>query len=202
MRNTQKISTFLTKNIGKTLPNKTNEELEIINYGLETIIMNLYKFIIIMGLAFILHITTLVLITMFVSGSLRFFTSGVHAKNWYVCLVMSIFNFIAIVLISVAITIPLSIASMMILFSYIIIYIYAPADTKSKPMVNPKKRKIHKSLSLIYATVLLLGTYIQSDLVLMNITVISIFLIAVYITPFFYGILGQTYANYKNYPSS
>ena len=199
MKRSKMLSNKLTAQISERLPNKTPEELEIINYGIESFIMNIYKFALMIALAYWLNITKMFIFTLCTYGFIRFFASGVHARNWYVCLITSSLALFGIVFISQIAEIPLIIKSVLFLFSLILFWKYSPADTEERPIVNMKKRKFLKLGSILTATGLFVYSFLAPTTVIGNICILSFVVSGLFTTPLIYRLYGKKHNNYKEY---
>lgn len=61
-----------------------------VEYGLSILFVDLFKMIVMYGIAFLLHIVGAVFITHLVFISVRFTTKGFHASNSAVCTILSV----------------------------------------------------------------------------------------------------------------
>ena len=77
----------LTKRIQKEMPDIDDERAEIINYGLHLLIGELPKTFIILGLAYLLGVFKLTLITVLVLLPYRAVSGGFHLKTHIGCIV-------------------------------------------------------------------------------------------------------------------
>lgn len=196
---TNQISTHITKQISIQLPKKTKDELAIINYGLETLLMNVYKVLIIFLIASWLDILTLAFISFAIGSIIRFFASGVHAKNWWLCLGISSINILATAYVSQFIHISLSLTLSIMLLTVITFYLYAPADTAAKPIINKKKRTFNKWGSIIATGILGALILVLNIPIFLNIYCLNLLFLSFYTLPITYNLFGQTYRNYDNY---
>lgn len=176
----------------------SEEELEKMKYGVEGIYFTIEKLVIILLLSLVLGILKEVIILLLFYNFLRYFGFGFHAKTSTQCLIIStlLFCIIPFLLIKNIICFKYKfIITLICLFNFII---FAPADTKKRPLINKKKRLIWKSL-LIISTILLyiLSMFITKDI--SNLIILSIISEMFMTNPLIYIITGQTYNNYKNY---
>ena len=77
----------LTKRIQKEIPDIDNERAEVINYGLHLLIGEIPKMFIIFGIAYILGILKMTLLTILVLIPYRVCSGGVHLKTHIGCTV-------------------------------------------------------------------------------------------------------------------
>ena len=81
----------------------------------------------------------------------------------------------------------------------ITISIFSPADTKKRPIINKKRRKIYKILSTIISIIyVLLSVKIENNYI-ENCLIFSIILQNILISPITYKIFKLPYNNYKEY---
>ena len=90
-----KFCAYLTKKIRKEMPEVDDERAEIIMYGLQNIIGELPKGIIIYAIAYALGIFKLTLISTLVIAPYRCVSGGVHMKTHIGCIITS-FLFLAL----------------------------------------------------------------------------------------------------------
>ena len=181
--------------------NLTQEQIEKYRYGIEGIYLTITKLIIIFFLGIILGIIKEVFLLLLFFNILRFFGFGYHAKSSIECLIISITFFVLL---------PFLVSKELLVFKYKIViislcllnfFIFAPSDTKKRPLVNKRKRLIRKGLlllvSLIYSIVILnYSNNISSFIIL------SLLIEAIMVNPATYKLFGQPYNNYKNYQIS
>ena len=82
-----KICMFLTNKIRKEMPEIDDERAEVINYGLQIIIGEVPKVFITLGVAYLLGIFKLTLITFLLIMPYRSFSGGFHLKTHLGCII-------------------------------------------------------------------------------------------------------------------
>ena len=82
-----RICLFITNKIRKEMPEVDDERAEVINYGLHLIIGELPKTFIILGLAYLLGIFKLTLLTVVLLLPYRSVSGGIHLKTHIGCIV-------------------------------------------------------------------------------------------------------------------
>lgn len=176
----------------------SEEDLEKIDYGIKIIVSNIFKLIILFSTAYFLHITKYVLIALIAFATIRLFSSGIHANSTMQCIIMNYILFFGNVYLSIYF--PMKTISKVIIFiiSVILLFLYAPADTKKKPLVSKKLRKSLKIKSIITSTILFIISLIVKSPINSTIIVYSILESALVVTPASYKLLGQSYNNYLN----
>lgn len=198
----KKLLNNITNNIKKNNKEITEEELEIINYGLESLYLTFTKIIIIILLSIILGILKETILMLLFYNIIRFFAFGLHAKNSIACLITSLTLFIGGTYLAIYLNINLELKIILATISLILIAIYAPADTEKRPLINSKKRKRFKILSIITSLIItcliiyLDGNYIS------NFMLIGFIESTIMILPITYKIYGLPYNNYRNYSNT
>ena len=186
-------------NIKKNQPEKNEEELEIIEYGLEAIYLTFTKIIIILLLSIVLDIFKETLLMILFYNVIRLFAFGLHAKNSTTCLIMSIILFIGGTYLSIYVNIPIILKIILSITCIVLIIIYAPADTEKRPLINAKKRKRFKILSIITSLIITFLIVYFNDNYLSNFMLIGMIESTIMILPITYKLYGLPYNNYKNY---
>ena len=140
-----KICAYLTKKIRKEMPEIDDERAEIIMYGLQNIIGELPKGIIIYAIAYILGIFKLTLISTLVIAPYRCVSGGIHMKTHIGCIITSFLLYSLPALFGKYVVIGENIKYILALivwgFGIIMIRLYAPADTENLPILRKKERK-------------------------------------------------------------
>lgn len=187
------------KNIKKFKPNLTDEDLEIIEYGLEGTYLTITKLIIILVLSIILHIFKEVLLTILFYNIIRFSAFGIHASKSSYCLISSLILFIIGPILTIYLHINLILKIVLSIICIICIILYAPADTVKRPLINKKKRTRFKIISIISSLILTSLIIIFNKLVISNIILLGLIEATILILPVTYNLFGLPYNNYKQY---
>ena len=193
-----KICLFLTHKIQEEMPDVDNERAEIINYGLHLLIGELPKNCIILGLAYVLGIFKLTLLTVILLLPYRVVSGGFHLKTHLGCIIGTTLIYCGIAKISCYIIFYNQILKYIItllvwIFGIIMIHLYAPADTENVPILSKKERKHKKILSYIFLSIALAVSYIISNKEISNILLLSYFVQSISITKFAYKITNNKY---------
>ena len=194
----EKFCTYLTKKIGKEMPELTEERLEVINYGLQNIIGEVPKIFITIIVAFLLGIGKLTLWSILVISIYKCFAGGVHAKTHIGCITSTTLIYCGTAFLAKYINIPtIEIKYICIgvvwIFSMIMIKLYAPADTEEVPILRKKERKTKQILSYIVATIELIIAAVIPDTIISNLIIIGILAETITITRFIYKITNNKY---------
>lgn len=152
-----KICTYLTNRIRKEMPEVDDERAEIIMYGLQNIIGELPKGIIILIIAYLLGIFELTLISILIIAPYRCFSGGVHMKTHIGCITYTLILYSGSALIGKYVVLSGIIkyitAFIIWAFCMIMIKFYAPADTENVPILRKKERKQKQIFSYIILTI-------------------------------------------------
>lgn len=186
-------------NIKNNNNNLTEEKLEIIEYGLESLYLTFTKIIIILILSIILGIFKETLLMILFYNVIRLFAFGLHAKNSIACLITSLILFIGGTYLSIYLDIDIIVKLILSTICIILIIIYAPADTEKRPLINSKKRKKFKILSIITSIIMTSLIIYFDDNYISNFMLIGFIEATIMILPITYKIYKLPYNNYKSY---
>ena len=173
--------------------------IEELRYGLVSIYLTFSKFIIISALAIILGIFKEMLVLLIIYNILRVVSFGLHASKTWICLVSSILIFIVGPIVCMNIEINNLVIAIISIITIPIIYRYSPADTKKRPIVNPRRRKVFKYLSTIFALVFCIVALTINNSFIINCLMLSLIIQCIVIHPYVYKLFGMSYDNYKNF---
>ena len=137
----KKILNNCIKNIKINKPELNEEQIEIIEYGLESIYLTITKIVVIVLLSIVLNIFKETILMILFYNIIRLFAFGLHTKNSTACLFTSISLFIFGAFLAIYLKISIITKIILSVISLILIIIYAPADTEKRPLINEKKRK-------------------------------------------------------------
>lgn len=181
--------------------NPTYDDIKLaeLRYGLEAMYLTVTKLVVIFVIAAILGIFKEMIIMLLVYNLLRTTGFGLHATKSWICLVTSTSIFIILPFVSKLIIIPAIVKWIFAIISTILIFLYAPADTKKRPLIHRKKRIIYKVLTTISCIVLnIVAIYINNS-TLSNLIIFAICTEIILILPLTYKIFHLSYNNYKTY---
>ena len=187
---------MLMKNIDN---NKyTKDEIEIIKYGYESVYITITKILFIILISLLLNIFKEVIIFLLIFNVIRTFAFGLHATKSSICLVSSTLIFIGLSFILQYINLN-SISKLLIgIILVIYIFIYSPADTYKRPIINKKRRQIFKYLSTFISIIYIVVSILTKNYI-SNCFLFSILLECIFISPITYRIFNLPYNNYLNY---
>jgi accessory gene regulator B len=179
--------------------NKYNEQRLIeMRYGLESFYLTITKLVVITILAILLGIFKEYIIFTLMYIPLRTVSFGWHANTTKACWIISPIAFLLIPYLGSILEINLITKIIVLFISLIIFYLYAPADTKKRPIVAPKRRLTFKLLSI--SVILIYSIFIINFSTLTtNLMILAIVYQCLLINPITYKLSNQPFDNYKNY---
>ena len=193
-----KICLFLTHKIREKMPEIDNERAEVIDYGLHLLVGELPKNFIILGIAYILGIFKLTLLTVILLLPYRIVSGGFHLKTHIGCILGTLLIYCGIAKISCYIIFYNQILKYIItlsvwIFGMIMVHLYAPADTENIPILSKKERKHKRIMSYIFLTMGLIASCVIPINEISNILLLSYFVQSVSITRLAYKITKNKY---------
>lgn len=194
-----KFCTYLTNKIRKEMPDIDDERAEIIMYGLQNIIGELPKGIIILFIAYLLGIFKLTLVTVLIVAPYRCFSGGVHMKTHMGCIIYTLILYSGSALLGKYIvltgTIKYIVALLVWAFCMTMIKLYAPADTENVPILRKKERRQKQIFSYIILTVEIVCAVIMNNTVIAGIIIFGDFIQTLTITRLAYEITDNKYGH-------
>lgn len=194
-----KFCAYLTNKIRKEMPEIDDERAEIIMYGLQNLIGELPKGIIILIIAYFLGIFKLTLISMFIIAPYRCFSGGVHMKTHMGCIIYTLILYSGSTLLGKYIVlegiIKYLLAGLVWSFSIIMIKLYAPADTENVPILSKKERKQKQLFSYIVLTLEIIIAIMINNSTIAGIIIFGDFIQTLTITRIAYKITKNKYGH-------
>ena len=192
-----KITNSLTNKIRKEMPDIDEERAEIINYGLQIILGEVPKVILMLVIAYLLGVFQLSLITFLIVLPYRTFSGGFHLRTHIGCIVTTCTFYCGVAVLAKNLVLDDITKDIFIIattiFGMIMIKLYAPADTEDVPVLSKKIRKQKQVLSYIFfVSGLLVAFFIKNNLI-SNIIIFSYIAQTVMITKFAYRITKSKY---------
>ena len=184
-----KIENFVVAHIEE----KDSRKIETIRYGIKVFLINAYKIPIIFIIAYMLGIFKYTIISYACFGALRTFAGGIHAERWFACILSSMI----VIYSPVYLSIYLNKSHNIILFiiTLTIIALYAPADTKKKPIQSYRLKADLKSDSILTVmTIFVASIFLPKNI--SSIMVISIFIESLLVLPITYKIFRKECSSY------
>lgn len=195
----ERISNYLVDNIickGETI---TDDEKDVLNFGVTRIVEDVPKYIIMLTIALLTNTIKELGLVFLIMVVYKTFIGGAHARTNLICLISSNITFFTPIIISKLIDINNVVLTVMYItiaiISLLVIYFIAPADTEEVPIINAKKRKMLKfkgfiSLTIIYTILILFIN--NSDI--KEIVLFTILLIDIYATKPIYRLFKCKYS--------
>ena len=177
----------------------SQRDIDKIKYGLEGLYLTITKLIFIIIVSIILGIWKETLLLILIFNGIRLTAFGVHAKRSIDCLISSTLFFILFPILCIKLTIPLIVKIILFIPLTVLIEIFAPADTEKRPLINKKKRKIYKMLSIMISIIYMTIAIVIKDNTLSNCFIFAIVIQIIIMLPMTYKIFGVSYNNYKTY---
>ena len=179
--------------------NKEGIELKKMILGMEILLHNMPKMVLMMAIAVYLSILPQTLVTWLSFIVIRRNSGGLHAGNSITCTIMTLLMFVAV---PYALTeIQIGIGAFLLIFAVIGLglYRYSPSDTAARPIIGKKKRaRLKKGAVAACVFILALGLLLRNEMLYGLFTAGALYaLIAV--LPFTYKILGESMNNYESY---
>ena len=193
----------LTNKIRQEMPDIDDEEAEVIKYGLELIIGEVPKILLLFIIAIVLKIGWLVIFAYFTMLPYKITAGGFHLKTNIGCTIGTLTIYYGNVLISkyiiwTPIYAKYTVIFMIFVFSIIMVSLYAPADTVNLPILTKRERKTKRILSYVFATITLLVAIIIKDNILSNILLLNVLIESICISKVAYKLTKNEYG-YENY---
>ena len=124
---------------------------------------------------------------------------GLHATKSIYCLISSILLFIVGALICKYVIFPFWFSLASSIVCNICMFLYAPADTHKRPLVNKNKRRRFKFLSVLGGVIYTFLIIIFKGSYIVNYLTIGLIEAVLMILPITYKIFNLPYNNYKTY---
>ena len=193
---------FSINRIRKKYPEYDDDKLEVIEYGLEALYITITKTIVMFSIALLLGIVKEVFLVILFYNIIRTTAFGMHAKKSSHCYIISGVLFVGMGLICKYVPISIYVKYIISMLSLITIIIYAPADTYKRPLLNEKKRKRFKLLTIINSLIYIILIIILKDHSISNYLVVGLLDASLMIHPLIYRMFQLPYNNYKNYEAT
>ncbi len=185
--------------------NQSDEEREILLFGITRIVEDIPKILGIIVIALLLDIVKEILIITVVIMLYKTITGGVHAKTNWGCFICSAVFYLVItyaskLLIFSGIT-KYGIYLIVYIFSLYTIFVYVPADVPEIPKVNMKIRKTLKVKAIIMLNIIyIISIFLINDSILQNLIIYTVFLTGIMTTRTLYNLFRTQYG-YETYIS-
>lgn len=180
-------------------PNYNETELAEIKYGLTSLYLFITKMIVITICAFFLDMLRELLLFILIYSGIRAPSFGIHATKSWICLISSTLIFIGVPFLSLHLNLPLILKCLIGGICIVLLFKNCPADTKKKPIVNPKRRLAYKYLSTFVAIIYTALSIVINNQFFANLFLLSLVVQCVITAPLVYRIFKQPSNNYIAY---
>lgn len=191
------ICTFLTNRIRKEMPEVDDEKAEIIFYGLQNILGEIPKTILLFLMATVLGILKETVITFILIMPYRSASGGFHLKSHMGCILGTSLYYFGIVFLSKYVVFSQMIKYVTIfliwIFGMIMIKKYAPADTENVPILSKKIRRKNQILAYVFFSIGLVIAGILNNNVISNILIFGNLIQTLTITKLAYRLTKNKY---------
>lgn len=177
----------------------TEDELEQIEYGLVSIYLLITKLIVIFAICLIIGTFKEALLFLILYNIIRLPSFGLHASKSWICLLTSSIIFVGLPIIMKNIDFNLITKTIIGLYGVIFMYLFSPADTHKRPIINKKRREVYKILSVLITFIFTISSFIIKDNYICNCLLFSIIIQTIIISPLTYKLFNMPYNNYKTY---
>ena len=128
-------------------------------YGIYVFYLNAAKTLLLIAIALMLGILPYVTVFALAYGWLRIYSFGVHLHSTFACTMVGLVYYLGSTYLSLYVTIPLMVKAVMLLVCMWIFIVYAPAQTKKRP-IPEQQRKALKVKSLRTFAIITIAVFI------------------------------------------
>ena len=183
----------------KKMPEITDEQGEVILYGLQLLVGEAPKMILLFGISFILGFGLEMVFAYFAIMPYRAVSGGFHLHTHLGCIIGSAIFYYGDVLISKFLVLgsveKYILVALSLIFGILMVSMYAPADTENVPIISKKERKTKKILSYITLILTLVVALIIPNQVYSNILIIGSIIQSMTITRIAYKLTNNKYGH-------
>lgn len=176
-----------------------SKQEKIFKYTLESLYSFCTKSAVILLLSLLLNTFEITFLTLFLYSLLRGFTFGIHATKNIYCWMISLTVYIICPYVIVHYEILIYVIHTIFILGVTAILLWAPADTKARPLIHKKKRIVNKCIALFITSMLVTLSLILDNQNLKEIISIILLLNLICTCPLTYWIFKQPYKNYRFY---
>lgn len=195
----EKFCGFILKRMKEKMPEITEEQGEIILYGLELILGEFPKIIFLFVLGFIFGVGWYVLFAFVTMLPYRAMSGGFHLHTHLGCIITTNLFYIGNVFISKYLILDsiekYILIGLSLIFGILMISMYAPADTENVPIISKEERKKKKILSYVTLAIMLISAIWIQNRILSNILIVGSILQTMTITRIAYKITKNQYGH-------
>lgn len=175
----------------------SQDEIAEIRYGLEILQTNIPKIIAIGFASFLLGQFNEFIMLLIIMSFLRSKAFGIHAEKSSTCFIVSLLMYIGAQYMIVSFDPTLIVHILICILGLISMYLFAPADTEKRPLLNKKKRELFKKQALFITMTIVTLSIIFFGTTFSECCMWGIILTTIMINPITYVLAGQSYNNYE-----
>lgn len=194
-----KICEFILNRMKKEMPDITKEKEEVIKYGLQLIIGEIPKTLLLFAVSFLLGFGWYMLFAYITIMPYKMVSGGIHLHTHLGCITVSAISYYGTILLSKFLNLDslekYILIALSFAFGILMISLYAPADTENLPIISKKERKTKKILSYIILTITLGIAIFLKDSTLSNILIIGTVMQSLFISRLAYKITNNKYGH-------
>ncbi len=177
----------------------TKLQIKKLKYGLEGFYNLATKLIVLLIITITFNLLKELILLIFIYSFFRLYGFGIHAKKSWQCWLTTIPIYIGgCFFIKYQVVSPF-IENTLWLLGFISFLLFAPADTKNRPLIHESKRKKAKFLSLLILIISYIINYYVNNQELLNATLYALIMESIVINPLTYKLFKAPYNNYKAY---
>ena len=195
----EKFCNYILSKMKKKMPEITDEQGEAILYGLQLLIGEAPKMILLFGISFIFGFGLEMLFAYFALIPYKTVSGGFHLHTHLGCIIGSTVFYYGNVILSKLLVLDsiekYVLVALSFVFGMLMISMYAPADTENVPIISKKERRQKKILSYITLTLTLGVSLIIQNQVYSNILIIGSIIQSLSITRIAYKLTNNKYGH-------
>lgn len=176
-----------------------DKDIKIYRYGLEALYNLVTKTIVILIITHFTKSTKECLLFILFYTFLRIFSYGLHASSSLTCWITTLPIYVGGSLLIKYLTAPKNVVIALWIIYILFVILWAPADTKKRPLIREKRRKLLKIESLIITIIYLLLIIFIKNKEILNAIFFSMILEGICICPLTYKITNSPFNNYITY---
>ncbi|MDD7795016.1 accessory gene regulator B family protein [Clostridium sp. 'White wine YQ'] len=179
--------------------NKEGLELQKMKLGMEILLINISKFLIVFFVAFKINLIIEAFIIMIVFAALRSNAFGIHSKSSIACTITTLLLFVGGGYLSHYFLLSRYIVFLIFMIINVLLYQYAPADTEYHPLLGQAFRKSLRNKAVIIGVTLMVIALIVPSETIRNLITLASCAEVISILPITYKVLNRRYRNYEGY---
>lgn len=194
-------SVFVNHSLNYLIKNNVcnDKQINIFRYTLESLYSLITKTCVVLLLSLFIKTFSITCLTLVLYSILRGFAFGIHASKNSYCWFVTLSVYIVGPLFIKYFTIPLQSIYFIYAISTISLLLWAPADTPSRPLLNKKKRRTNKIITLTLSTLYITSSFYFNSQNFYEIISFTLILESICVCPLTYKIFNTPYRNYKVY---